>query len=152
MAHYLDMKKINAYEPTVEWGDYVRLDPGIYQAYCKLAKWYKDPGFKRWTCILKFDVMAANLTDSLGIIPIWFNGGDEDVSHAGRRSGYFAAWVSFAGQLVSQLNLPPIVFHSTSSCKPVFTKSLNLSHTHSGTVSCGRYSRISKERRISARL
>src|ERR1035441_3310601 len=91
------MEKTNALEPNVEWGDYTRLEPGTYQAYCNLAKWYQDPGFKRWTCILKFDVMAANLTDSLGTIPIWFNGGDNDVPHAGRRSRYFAAWVSAKG-------------------------------------------------------
>ena len=35
-------------EPLVEWGDYIRLEPDNCQAYCKLAKWYWDPGFKFW--------------------------------------------------------------------------------------------------------
>jgi hypothetical protein len=105
------MNKTKAYEPNVAWADYVRLEPGTYQAYCKLAKWYQDPGFKRWTCILKFDVLAVNLTDSLGIVPLWFNGGDKDIPHAGRRSLYFAAWVSAkGGPPVRKDRLSPSVF------------------------------------------
>ncbi|HUD73818.1 MAG TPA: hypothetical protein VMQ76_02005, partial [Terracidiphilus sp.] len=64
------MKNAIANKPAVEWGDYARLEPGDYQAYCKYANWYEDPGYKRWTCILKFDVLGANLTDSLGTIPL----------------------------------------------------------------------------------
>jgi len=47
-------------EPAVEWADYPRLEPGDYPAYCKRAKWYWEPGFKRWTCILLFDVLRKS--------------------------------------------------------------------------------------------
>jgi hypothetical protein len=62
-------------EPAVEWADYPRLEPGDYPAYCKRAKWYWEPGFKRWTCILLFDVLRKSSQTSLGTVPMWFNGG-----------------------------------------------------------------------------
>ena len=92
------MKTKTENEPLVGWGDYIRLEPGNYQAYCQSAKWYWDRGYKRWTCLLRFDVLASNLTDSLDTVPIWFNGGDNRKHpRAGRRSLYFAAWVAANG-------------------------------------------------------
>jgi hypothetical protein len=35
---------------------------------------------------LKFDVLGANLTDSLGTIPLWFNGGEEKKPRAKRKA------------------------------------------------------------------
>jgi hypothetical protein len=98
-------------EPDVVWGDYVRLEPGNYQAYCKRANWYWDPSYKRWTCLLLFDVLATNLNDSLGTIPLWFNGGDKDKPRAGRRGLYLSEWVrANGGPPVRKDRLSPKVF------------------------------------------
>jgi hypothetical protein len=84
-------------EPAAEWADYLRIEPGEYAAYCKRAKWYWEPGFKRWTCILLFDALANGSQRSLGTVPIWFNGGKKAKPYAGRRSLYLSAWVEANG-------------------------------------------------------
>jgi hypothetical protein len=84
-------------EPAVEWAEYLRIEPGDYSAYCKRAKWYWEPGFKRWTCILLFDVSKEGQNASLGTIPVWFNGGAGERPKAGRRTLYFPAWVKANG-------------------------------------------------------
>jgi hypothetical protein len=84
-------------EPAVEWQEYPRIQPGEYPAYCTWAKWYWEPGYKRWTCLLKFKVFSANLMDTLGTIPMWFNGGGGEKPRAGRRSLYLPAWVKANG-------------------------------------------------------
>jgi hypothetical protein len=87
------MKKPISDQPDVMWNQYPRLEPGDYPAFCKKASWYQDPGYKRWTCLLLFDVLAANLNDSLGIVHLWFNGGDGDTPHASRRGLYLPEWL-----------------------------------------------------------
>jgi hypothetical protein len=84
-------------EEEVIWPDYTRVEPGIYRAYCKFAKWYRDPQFKRWTCLLQFDLLTENLDVSLGIVPIWFNGGNGQKPRAELRSNYLPAWVKANG-------------------------------------------------------
>ena len=84
-------------QPSVDWPDYLRLVPGVYPAYCKKARWYWDNRFKRWTCILLFDVFASDLGTSLGTIPMWFNGGNGKTPKAGRCMLYFPAWVRANG-------------------------------------------------------
>ena len=84
-------------ELAVKWADYPRIEPGDYPAYCKRAKWYWEPGFKRWTCILLFDVLIEGQNSSLGIIPMWFNGGAGERPKAGRRTLYLPAWVKANG-------------------------------------------------------
>jgi hypothetical protein len=98
-------------EPSVEWSDYPRIVPGDYPAYCKRAHWYWDPGFKRWTCILLFDVFSEGLQSSPETIPMWFNGGTGDKPKAGRRTLYFSEWVrANGGPPPRNDRLPPKVF------------------------------------------
>jgi hypothetical protein len=98
-------------EPAVAWVDYPRIEPGVYDAYCKRAHWYWEPGFKRWTCILRFDVFSEGLQSSPQTIPIWFNGGPGDHPRAGRRSRYFAEWLrAKGGPPERQDRLSPRVF------------------------------------------
>jgi hypothetical protein len=98
-------------EPAVEWADYPRLEPGDYPAYCKRAKWYWEPGFKRWTCILLFDVLRKSSQTSLGTVPMWFNGGAGKKPKAGRRTLYFPAWVKANGSPPGRKDrLSPSVF------------------------------------------
>jgi hypothetical protein len=92
-------KKTTSDEPEVEWGEYPRIEPGDYPAYCLRAKWYWDHYYRRWTCLLVFDALAANLVDSLGEVPVWFNGGnDETHPKAPRRGNYFVAWLAANGR------------------------------------------------------
>jgi len=80
-------------EPAIEWRDYDRVEPGIYPAYCRWAKHYKDPGFKRWTCLLRFDLLSADLLRVLACVPFWMNLGAGEKPNAGRRKRYFLEWV-----------------------------------------------------------
>jgi hypothetical protein len=40
--------------PDIKWRHYDRIEPGVYTAYCRLARTYRDPGYRRWTCLLVF--------------------------------------------------------------------------------------------------
>jgi hypothetical protein len=90
------LKLVPRKEPQVAWAEYPRIEPGVYSAYCKGAQWYWEPGFKRWTGIVWFEVSRTGLGPS-DTIPIWFNGGSGDHPKAGRRSRYFAEWIRAKG-------------------------------------------------------
>lgn len=98
-------------EPAVMWADYPRIEPGIYPAYCKKAHWYRDPGFKRWTCIFHFDVFTEDQQVWLGKIPMWLNGGTGDKPRAGRRTRYLLEWFrANGGPPLRKDRLTPQVF------------------------------------------
>lgn len=110
-AEHPGLHLVTEHEPAVEWVEYPRLEPGDYPAYCKRAKWYWEPGFKRWTCILLFDVLKEGQDSSLGTIPMWFNGGAGEKPKAGRRTNYFPAWVAAnGGPPVRKDRLSPSIF------------------------------------------
>jgi len=103
--------RLHVVEPAAGWPDYPRIAPGEYPAYCRGATWYQDKGFKRWTCLLRFDVMAADLQTVIATIPMWMNGGDGDAPWAGRRSRYLAEWIRANGSPPARRDrLPPHVF------------------------------------------
>jgi hypothetical protein len=85
-------------EPAIQWPHYDRIAPGVYPAYCRGAKQYRDPGFKRWTCLLLFDVLSDDLIRVLARVPLWMNLGARDKPHAGRRKRYFKEWVRANGK------------------------------------------------------
>jgi len=85
-------------EPAIRWRDYDRIEPGVYPAYCRWAKTYRDPGFKRWTCLLRFDVVSDDLIRALAHVAFWLNLGPGDTPHAGRRTRYFREWVRANGE------------------------------------------------------
>ena len=62
-------------EPGIEWREYPRIEPGTYRAYCKSAKRYRDPAFKRWTCLLRWNVLADDLQTVIAIVPCWLLSG-----------------------------------------------------------------------------
>jgi hypothetical protein len=84
-------------EPEIEWRDYPRIQPGSYFAYCRFAKHYRDRGFRRWTCLLHFDVFSDDLLSSLGCVPCWLNLSDGEKPYARRRGKYFAEWIRANG-------------------------------------------------------
>lgn len=97
--------------PEIEWTDYPRIPPGDYFAYCAFARKYFDPMFKRWTCILRFQVLHDNRFDVVARIPIWFSLGSGEKPRASRRSNYLKEWVEAnSGPPVRGDRLSPQVF------------------------------------------
>jgi hypothetical protein len=98
-------------DPEIQWRDYDRIEPGVYAAYCRWAKRYFDRGFKRWTCLLRFDVLSSDFVEVIARIPMWLNLGAEDKPQAGRRRRYFAEWVRANGGAPQRTDrLSPDVF------------------------------------------
>jgi len=82
------------FDDSVEWRDYPRISPGQYFAYCYWANRYRDRGFHRWTCLLRWDVLSDDLLITIAhCVPLWFHLGDKDKPHASRRGKYLREWV-----------------------------------------------------------
>lgn len=95
----------------VDWSDYPRIDPGIYSAYSRTAYWYWDPYFKRWVCLVSFDVLSEDLLHSIGKVPFFLNGASGERPKAGRRSKYWSEWVRAASRAPARKDrLSPSVF------------------------------------------
>jgi hypothetical protein len=84
-------------EPEIQWRDYDLIKPGVYPAYCRSAQQYRDPEFKRWTCLLLFDVLSDDLMRVQARVPMWLNLGEDERPRAGRRSKFFKEWVCANG-------------------------------------------------------
>lgn len=84
-------------EPAIEWQDCPRIEPGVYRAYCGWAQTYQDPGYKRWTCLLRFDVLTDDLGQVIARVPFWMNLGEGAKPHASRRGRYLPEWVKANG-------------------------------------------------------
>jgi hypothetical protein len=96
---------------AIKWEDYPRIPQGHYRAYCKYGKHYRDPGFKRWTCLLRWDVLTDDLLRVLACVPMWFHLGDGRKPRASRRGKYFPEWIRANGAPpVRKDRLPPSVF------------------------------------------
>jgi len=82
---------------AIEWKDYPRIAPGHYRAYCKLAKHYWDPGFNRWVCLLRWDVLTDDLFRVIACVPQWISLGTCERPRASRRGKYIPEWVRANG-------------------------------------------------------
>jgi hypothetical protein len=103
--------KMSEQDTEVQWDNYARLEPGEYSAYCRSARWYRDPQFRRWTCLLRFDLLSADMMPPLATVPFWMNGGNREKPRAGRRSRYFAEWINAFGRPPTRTDrLTPRVF------------------------------------------
>ena len=78
---------------AIDWTEYPRIPPGEYAAYCAWTGKYYDPAFKRWTCLLRFDVLRENLIDVVARVPMWLSLGNGQKPRASRRSNYLKEWV-----------------------------------------------------------
>lgn len=83
---------------TIEWAHYPRLNPGKYLAYCSWAGTYYDRAFKRWTCLLRFDLLSENLLHTVARVPMWLSLGGGEKPKAPRRGRYWAEWIRASGQ------------------------------------------------------
>jgi hypothetical protein len=75
-----------------------QIPAGEYDAYARVADWYEDPQFKRWCCIVKFDVFDAGHNLLARDVPLWWNLGRGEKPKVGRRSKYFEAWTRASGE------------------------------------------------------
>jgi hypothetical protein len=82
---------------AIEWKDYPRIVPGEYRAYCKWGKHYRDPGFSRWTCLLRWDALTTDLVCVLACVPQWFALGARAKPQASRRGKYLPEWIRANG-------------------------------------------------------
>jgi hypothetical protein len=73
-----------------------RLEPGEYRGHCRHTNIYRDGFFKRWICLLQFDVKGDSL-QTIGHATRFINLGRRDKPHFGRRSDYFAEYVKAMG-------------------------------------------------------
>ncbi len=80
-------------EPDIEWREYPLIESRDYPAYCRWAKWYRDPGFRRWTCLLHWDVLTDDLLTVIASVPIWLSLGSGEGPWASRRGNYLKEWV-----------------------------------------------------------
>jgi hypothetical protein len=84
---------------AIKWKDYPRIPPGEYFAYCYWARRYRDPAFRRWTCLLRWSVLSEDMCRCISKrIPLWFPLGNGDQPKASRRSKYFREWVRANGR------------------------------------------------------
>lgn len=86
-------------EDLIEWESYPRIAPGEYLALCYWGKRYRDPGFNRWTCLLRWNVLSDDAQRLIARgVPLWFALGDGDKPRASRRGKYLREWVRAKGQ------------------------------------------------------
>lgn len=98
-------------DPEIKWADYDRIIPGMYFARSIWAKHYWDPGHRRWTCLVRFDVYSADYLRVVARVPLWLNLGNLSKPRAGRRGNYFKEWVRANGGPPSRNDrLSPRVF------------------------------------------
>lgn len=90
-------RKRRADSDAIEWKEYPRILPGEYRAYCKWGKQYRDPGFRRWLCLLRWDALTADLGRVISCVPQWFPLGAGDKAHASRRGKYLPEWIRAHG-------------------------------------------------------
>jgi hypothetical protein len=84
-------------EPEIEWQDYPLVESREYPAYCRCAKRYRDPAFKRWTCLLRWDVLTDDLLTVIASVPYWLSLGSKEKPWASRRGNYLKEWVRANG-------------------------------------------------------
>jgi hypothetical protein len=84
-------------EPEIEWREYPLIESREYPAYCRSAHRYRDPAFKRWTCLLRWDVLADDLLTVIATVPQWLPLGNGEKPTASRRGKYLPEWVRANG-------------------------------------------------------
>jgi len=82
---------------AIEWTHHPLIAPGEYPAYCAFARTYFDPGFRRWTCLLQWDVVGPDLVRVIARVPMWLSLGEGKKPRASRRGAYAAEWVKAYG-------------------------------------------------------
>jgi len=77
-------------EPEITHDGYERIAPGEYRAYCRAARIYRDPGFRKWLCVLRWDVLDPAGIRTVARVPQWLYIGRKP--HATRRAQFWREW------------------------------------------------------------
>ena len=86
-------------EPEITWTDYPRIEPGEYRAISNRTRTYWDSRFKRWVCMIQFQILNSWGSNVIAKLPLFLNlGPDEDSPHAGRCSAFWQTWVNANGR------------------------------------------------------
>ncbi len=98
-------------EPEIEWNYAPRIEPGKYRARSVSSTVYQDRGFKRWVCLVLFDILDDSLVDVRARVGWFLNLGSGTAPRSGRRSNYWSAWVKANGSPPNRRDrLSPRVF------------------------------------------
>lgn len=93
-------------EPQITWQHCDRLQPGDYPAYARYSRIYFDRAFKRWICLVVFDVLDDSLCAVIARVPWFLNLGSRGKPHASRRSKAFSAWCDAIGRAPGRIDRP----------------------------------------------
>jgi hypothetical protein len=86
-------------EPEQRIRDYAHVKPGIYTAFSRATRIYFDPGYKRWTILILFDLLCPDSGETLAKdVPCWLSLGSGEKPCATRRSKYFSFWIAANGE------------------------------------------------------
>ncbi len=129
-----------ARDPEVTWKTYDHIAPGTYPAYSRSARIVRDSHYKRWLCLVQFDILDDALVDSIAQLAWFLNLGHGEKPHAGRRSKYWSAWcLANGGHPLRNARLSPSVFLRRQATVVVE----DVWRDHQGTVSTeAAYSKI----------
>jgi hypothetical protein len=86
-------EKTSEFAPVCDENPYPLLKPGKYAAQSVHARIYRDPQFRRWTVMIRFQLLASGGLACVGQVCGFFNLGQDENPRAGRRSRYWRAWV-----------------------------------------------------------
>lgn len=89
-------------DEAIEFASWDRISPGTYSAYSRNAFVYLDRGFKRWVCMVKFDILDGE--KKIASLAWFLNLGKGEKAHAGLRSNFYAAWVMASGTKPQRLD------------------------------------------------
>jgi hypothetical protein len=97
-------------EPEITHDGYERIIPGEYRAYCRAARIYRDPGFQKWVCVLRWDILDPTGIRKLAQVPQWLYIGRKP--HATRRAQFWREWCRANGGPPSRKDrMSAAVFH-----------------------------------------
>lgn len=84
-------------EPQIQWQECPLIQAREYPAYCKWARSYRDPGFHRWVCLMRWDVLTDDLTTVIATVPYWLAISRKEKPTASKRGKYLREWVRANG-------------------------------------------------------
>lgn len=83
-------------DAEIEFSSWPRIEPGEYKAYARKAVMYQHRQFKRWLCLVLFDVLDDH-QNKLATVAWYLNLGRGEKPKAAGASKFLAAWIKANG-------------------------------------------------------